>query len=73
VVCRDPLILNSFAVSTVERFAREQFLGRGTGRELGELSEKARTCFRALAPESEQLERVREERTRVDRKKAVSA
>jgi hypothetical protein len=48
-------------------------LGRGTGRELGELSEKARTCFRALAPESEQLERVREERTRVDRKKAVSA
>ena len=57
----------------LERFAREQFLGRGTGRELGELSEKARTCFRALAPESEQLERVREERTRVDRKKAVSA
>ena len=57
----------------LERFAREQFLGRGTGRELGELSEKARICFRALAPESEQLERVRDERTRVDRKKAVSA
>src|SRR5215469_12083218 len=57
----------------LERFAREQFLGRGTGRELGELSEKARICFRALAPESEQLERARDERTRVDRKKAVSA
>jgi hypothetical protein len=57
----------------LERFAREQFLGRGTGRELGELSEKARICFRALAPESEQLERIRDERTRVDRKKAVNA
>src|SRR5438094_823893 len=34
-------------------FAREQFLTRGTGRELGELSEKARICFRALAPDSE--------------------
>jgi len=57
----------------LERFAREEFLGRGTGRELGELSQKARTCFRALAPESEQLERVREERARVDRKKVVNA
>jgi hypothetical protein len=57
----------------LERFAREQFLGRGTGRELGELSEKARICFRALAPETEQLERVRDERIRVDRKKAVNA
>jgi hypothetical protein len=57
----------------LERFAREQFLGHGTGRELGELSEKARICFRALAPDSEQLERVRDERIRVDRKKAVNA
>ena len=57
----------------LERFAREQVLGRGTGRELGELSEKARICFRALAPESDQLERVREERTRVDRKKVANA
>ena len=57
----------------LERFASEQFLGRGTGRELGELSEKARICFRTLAPESEHLEGVRDERTRVDRKKAVSA
>ena len=56
----------------LERFAREQFLGRGTGREIGELSEKARACFRALAPDSEQLERVRDERIRVERKKAVS-
>lgn len=57
----------------LERFAREQFLGRGTGRELGELSEKARICFRALSPDSEQLEHVRDERIRVDRKKAVNA
>jgi len=56
----------------LERFAREQFLSRGTGREL-ESSRKKPFCFRALAPESEQLERVRDERTRVDRKKAVSA
>src|SRR2546426_10293573 len=56
----------------LERFAREQFLGRGTGREIGERSEKARACFRALAPDSEQLERVRDERIRVERKKAVS-
>src|SRR6266571_609306 len=57
----------------LERFAREQFLIRGSGRELGELSEKARLCFRALAPESEQLERVRDESIRLGRKKAVNA
>jgi len=57
----------------LERFAREQFSGRGTGRELGELSDKARICFRALAPDSEQLERVREETARLGRKKAVNA
>jgi hypothetical protein len=57
----------------LERFAREQFLGRGTGRELGELSDKARICFRALAPDSEQLERVRDESVRLGRKKAVNA
>jgi GNAT superfamily N-acetyltransferase len=57
----------------LERFAREQFQGRGIGRELGELSEKARLCFRALAPESEQLERVRDENIRLNRKKAVNA
>src|SRR5438876_26748 len=57
----------------LERFAREQGLGRGIGRELGELSEKARLCFRALAPESEQLERVRDESVRLGRKKAVNA
>jgi len=57
----------------LERFAREQFVGRGTGRELGELSEKARICFRALAPDSEQLERVRDETVRLGRKKAVNA
>jgi hypothetical protein len=57
----------------LERFAREQFLVRGSGRELGELSEKARICFRALAPDSEQLERVRDESIRLGRKKAVNA
>jgi hypothetical protein len=57
----------------LERFSREQFLGRGIGREQGELSEKARLCFRALAPESEQLERVRDEGIRLGRKKAVNA
>ena len=57
----------------LERFAREQFLVRGSGRELGELSEKARVCFRALAPDSEQLERVRDEGIRMGRKKAVNA
>src|SRR5258708_39477500 len=57
----------------LERFAREQFLIRGSGRELGELSEKARVCFRALAPDSEQLERVRDESIRLGRKKAVNA
>ena len=57
----------------LERFAREQGLGHGVGRELGELSEKARLCFRALAPESEQLERVRDESIRLGRKKAVNA
>src|SRR6266478_5679245 len=56
----------------LERFAREQFQSRGIGRELGELSEKARICFRALAPESEQLERVRDESVRLGRKKAVN-
>jgi hypothetical protein len=57
----------------LERFAREQFLVRGIGRDLGELSEKARACFRALAPDSEQLERFRDERIRQDRKRGVSA
>ena len=57
----------------LERFAREQFLGRGSGRELGELSEKARICFHALAPDSEQLERVKDESIRLNRKKAVNA
>jgi hypothetical protein len=57
----------------LERFAREQFLVRGSGRELGELSEKARICFRALAPDSDQLERVRDESIRLGRKKAVNA
>jgi GNAT superfamily N-acetyltransferase len=57
----------------LERFSREKFQGRGIGRELGELSEKARLCFRALAPESEQLERVRDEGIRLGRKKAVNA
>ena len=57
----------------LERFSREQFQGRGMGREQGELSEKARLCFRALAPESEQLERVRDEGIRLGRKKAVNA
>src|SRR5438477_768506 len=58
----------------LERFAREQGVGRGIGRELGELSEKARLCFRALAPESDQLERVRDENTRLgNRKKVVNA
>ena len=57
----------------LERFAREQFVGRGIGRELGELSEKARLCFHALSPDSDQLERIRDERIRVDRKKAVNA
>jgi hypothetical protein len=57
----------------LERFAREQFVGRGVVREIGELSEKARTCFRALAPEAEQLERVRDERIKVERKRAVSS
>lgn len=57
----------------LERFSREQFQGRGSGGELGELSEKARLCFRALAPESEQLERVRDEGIRLGRKKAVNA
>ena len=57
----------------LERFASEQFLGRGTGRELGELSDKARICFRALAPDSEQLERARDENIRLGRKKVVNA
>jgi hypothetical protein len=57
----------------LERFAREQFHSRGSGRELGELSEKARFCFHALAPDTEQLERIRDERVRVERKKAVNA
>jgi hypothetical protein len=57
----------------LERFAGEQFLGRGTGRELGELSDKARICFHALAPDSEQLERARDENIRLGRKKAVNA
>jgi hypothetical protein len=56
----------------LERFAKEQFLARGTGGNYVN-SEKARICFQALAPESEQLERVRKERTRVERKKAVNA
>lgn len=57
----------------LERFSREQFQGRGIGREQAELSEKARLCFHALAPESEQLERVRDEGIRLGRKKAVNA
>jgi len=57
----------------LERFARDEFQGRGIGRELGELSQKARLCFHALAPDTDQLERVREERMRVDKKKVVNA
>ena len=55
---------------SLERFAREPIQFRSTT--VGELIEKARQCFRVLATEGEQLERFKEDRLKIE-KKRVSA
>jgi len=54
----------------LERFAREPMQFRSTT--VSELIEKARLCFRVLATEGEQLERFKEDRLKIE-KKRVSA
>jgi hypothetical protein len=54
----------------LERFAREPLSFRSST--LGELIEKARLCFRVLSSEGEQLERFKEDRFKIE-KKRVSA
>ena len=55
---------------SLERFAREPVQFRSST--LGELIEKARLCFRVLSAEGEQLERFKEDRFKIE-KKRVSA
>src|SRR5207248_10250939 len=55
---------------SLERFAREPLQFRSST--LGELIEKARLCFRVLSTEGEQLERFKEDRFKIE-KKRVSA
>jgi len=55
---------------SLERFAREPLQFRSTT--LGELIEKARLCFRVLASEGEQLERFKEDRFKIEKKRATA-
>jgi len=55
---------------SLERFAREPVQFRSST--LGDLIEKARLCFRVLSAEGEQLERFKEDRFKIE-KKRVSA
>jgi hypothetical protein len=54
----------------LERFAREPVQFRSNT--LGELIEKARLCFRVLATEGEQLERFKEDRFKIEKKRATA-
>src|SRR3954464_15386996 len=55
---------------SLERFAREPIQFRSST--LSELVEKARLCFRVLATEGEQLERFKEDRFKIEKKRATA-
>jgi hypothetical protein len=55
---------------SLERFAREPLQFRSST--LGELIEKARVCFRVLSTEGEQLERFKEDRFKIEKKRATA-
>jgi hypothetical protein len=55
---------------SLERFAREPIQFRSNT--LGELIEKARLCFRTLATEGEQLERFKEDRFKIEKKRVTA-
>jgi hypothetical protein len=55
---------------SLERFAREPLSFRSST--LGELIEKARLCFRVLSTEGEQLERFKEDRFKIEKKRATA-
>jgi len=55
---------------SLERFAREPIQFRSST--LSELVEKARQCFRVLAAEGEQLERFKEDRLKIEKKRATA-
>jgi hypothetical protein len=55
---------------SLERFAREPIQFRSNT--LGELIEKARLCFRTLATEGEQLERFKDDRFKIEKKRATA-
>jgi len=54
----------------LERFARESIQFRSST--LGELIEKARVCFRVLSAEGEQLERFKDDRFKIEKKRATA-
>jgi hypothetical protein len=55
---------------SLERFAREPIQFRSST--VSELVEKARLCFRVLATEGEQLERFKEDRFKIEKKRATA-
>ena len=55
---------------SLERFAREPLQFRSST--LGELIEKARVCFRVLSAEGEQLERFKEDRFKIEKKRVTA-
>ena len=55
---------------SLERFAREPLQFRSST--LGELIEKARVCFRVLSSEGEQLERFKEDRFKIEKKRVTA-
>jgi hypothetical protein len=55
---------------SLERFAREPIQFRSST--VSELVEKARQCFRVLATEGEQLERFKEDRFKIEKKRATA-
>jgi hypothetical protein len=55
---------------SLERFAREPLQFRSNT--LGELIEKARVCFRVLSSEGEQLERFKEDRFKIEKKRVTA-
>jgi hypothetical protein len=55
---------------SLERFAREPIQFRSST--LSELVEKARQCFRVLATEGEQLERFKEDRFKIEKKRVTA-
>ena len=65
-----PTVAGESFGEALERFAREPLQFRSNT--LGELIEKARLCFRVLASEGEQLERFKEDRFKIEKKRVTA-